>query len=185
MASVTLRDENRTLTDPGEIAEFLKRYGIWYRRFDGSDVLSDDASDDEILAAYDAPIRELKQEGGYTTADVINVRSDTPNLQVMLDKFNKEHWHDEDEVRFVTKGRGLFHIHPEDGGVFSIEVEQGDMINVPRGTRHWFDLCDDRHIRCIRLFQDPAGWSPHYTGSRKEAEYQPLCLGPSYLPPTR
>ena len=35
----------------------------------------------------------------------------------MLDKFNREHWHDEDEVRFVIQGRGLFHIRPKDGPV--------------------------------------------------------------------
>ena len=119
----------------------------------------------------------------YNTADVINVTSDTPGLQSMLDKFNREHWHDENEVRFITRGRGLFHIHPESGAVFSIQVERGDMINVPRGTHHWFDLCDDRNIRAIRLFQDPKGWTPHYTGTGAEAGYQPLCLGPSYIPP--
>ena len=30
----------------------------------------------------------------------------------MLNRFNSEHWHDEDEVRFIIEGRGLFHIHP-------------------------------------------------------------------------
>ena len=43
---------------------------------------------------------------------MIDVRPETPNLDVMLAKFNREHWHDEDEVRFIIEGRGLFHIHP-------------------------------------------------------------------------
>ena len=183
MATITIRDENRVLTDPVSVSEFLGRFGIWYRRFEGSDALPEDASDEQILEAYDGPLRKLMEQGGYTTADVINVTSETPGLQGMLDRFNKEHWHDQDEVRFITRGRGLFHIHPEDGPVFSIQVERGDMINVPRGTHHWFDLCDDRTIRAIRLFQDTAGWTPRYTESGAEAEYQPLCLGPSYIPP--
>ena len=33
----------------------------------------------------------------------------------MLAKFSTEHWHDEDEVRFIVRGRGLFHIHPREG----------------------------------------------------------------------
>ena len=78
--------------------------------------------------------------------------------------------------------RGLFHIHLPDEPVFSIEVEKGDMIRVPRGTTHWFDLCADRTIRAIRLFQDPSGWTPHYTDSRAEAGFQPLCFGPRYIP---
>ena len=182
MATVTIRNEDRVLTESGEISEFLGQFGIWYRRFEGSDRLAEDASEDDILAAYDEPIQALMKEGGYKTADVIDVTSDTPGLQAMLDKFNSEHWHDEDEVRFITRGRGLFHINPKDGPVFSIQVEEGDMINVPRGTHHWFDLCEDRTIRAIRLFQDPAGWTPHYTGSEEEAKHQPLCLGPSYIP---
>ena len=41
----------------------------------------------QILEAYDGPLRKLMEQGGYTTADVINVTSETPGLQGMLDKF--------------------------------------------------------------------------------------------------
>jgi 1,2-dihydroxy-3-keto-5-methylthiopentene dioxygenase len=40
--------------------------------------------------------------------------------------------------------------------VFAIKVEAGDLIRVPKGTHHRFDLCSDR-IRAIRLFQDVSG----------------------------
>jgi 1,2-dihydroxy-3-keto-5-methylthiopentene dioxygenase len=182
MASITVRDENRTMTDAGEISEFLAPFGIWYRRFEGTDALGENPTDQEILEAYREPIEKLKAEGGYVTADVINVKSDTPNLQAMLDRFNKEHWHDEDEVRFIVHGNGLFHIHPPDGPVFSIEVTKGDMIRVPRGTHHWFDLCTDKTIRAVRLFQDMSGWTPHYTETGVDKKYQPLCFGPVYMP---
>ena len=182
MATVTVRDTQHSMTDAGEIRAFLQPFGIWYRRFEGSDQLSETAEDQEILAAYDEPIRELMAEGGYVTADVINIRPDVPNLDTMLNRFNKEHWHDEDEVRFIVHGRGLFHIHPTEGQTFSLEVVKGDMIRVPRGTHHWFDLCADRTIRAIRLFQDVSGWTPHYTGTGTETGYQPLCFGPAYMP---
>ena len=55
------------------------------------------------------------------------------------------------------------------------------MINVPAGTQHWFDLCQDRTIRAIRLFREKAGWTPVYTESGIAAEYQPLCFGPRYV----
>ena len=185
MATINLRDENRTLEDPEEISAFLSQFGIWYRRFEDSQALTEDASADQLLAAYQEPIDKLKAEGGYVTADVIDIGPGTPNLDAMLDKFKTEHWHDEDEVRFIVDGRGLFHVHPQGHPVFSIEVEGGDMINVPRGTHHWFDLCQERRIRAIRLFQDPAGWTPHYTGSGEDSKHQPLCFGPSYLPAER
>ena len=183
MATVTLRDENRVLEDPAEISAFLAPFGIWYRRFEGSDQLPENATDPEILEAYREPIELLKAEGGYVTADVINVKPETPGLDAMLDKFNKEHWHDEDEVRFIVHGRGVFHIHPPEGPVFGIEMAKGDMIRVPRGTHHWFDLCSERTIRAVRLFQDTSGWTPHYTGTGTETQFQPLCFGPAYMPP--
>jgi 1,2-dihydroxy-3-keto-5-methylthiopentene dioxygenase len=115
------------------------------------------------------------------TADVIDVHPQTPGLEAMLTKFKSEHWHDEDEVRFIIEGRGLFHIHPKDSPVIAIQVEAGDLIRVPRGTLHWFNLCGEQRIRAIRLFQDPAGWTPTYTDSGVDARYQPLCLGPAYF----
>ncbi|MDB6139871.1 MAG: Acireductone dioxygenase [Verrucomicrobiaceae bacterium] len=84
-------------------------------------------------------------------------------------------------MRFIVKGSGVFHIHPEDGPVFAIEVREGDLINVPAGTRHWFDLCADRCIRAIRLFRERAGWTPEYTGSAVAEAFQPMCMGPDYL----
>jgi len=126
-------------------------------------------------------IEELKVRGGYVTADVIDVNVQTPGLDAMLAKFNREHWHSEDEVRFIIAGHGLFHIHPKDGRVLAIEVEAGDLIRVPAETWHWFDLCSDRQIRAIRLFQESAGWTPHYTQSGVDQNFQPVCLGLSYL----
>lgn len=177
MATITLRDQQQTLADPAEISTFLGQYGIWYRRFEAVDRLPEEATDEQILDAYREPIEELKASEGYVTADVINVHPSTPGLDAMLNRFNKEHWHDEDEVRFVVGGRGLFHVHPPGGSVFSIEVERGDMIRVPRGTHHWFDLCANRQIRAIRLFQSTAGWSPNYTESHVDEQYQPVCFG--------
>jgi 1,2-dihydroxy-3-keto-5-methylthiopentene dioxygenase len=182
MATVTLRDENRVLDDPAAISAFLSPFGIWYRRFEGTDRLGESPTDQEILEAYREPIEKLKAEGGYVTADVINIKAETPGLEAMLNRFNREHFHDEDEVRFIVHGRGLFHIHPADGPVFSIEVVKGDMIRVPRGTHHWFDLCADRTIRAVRLFQDTSGWTPHYTETGVDGRYQPLCFGPAYIP---
>jgi len=184
MAIVTRLDDGTVLEDPLGIGEFLGRFGIWYRRFEEVVRLDEGASDREILDAFAEPIAALEAEGGYTTADVIDVHPDTPNLGAMLARFNKEHWHDEDEVRFIVGGSGVFHIHPPDGPVFRIEVRAGDLINVPRGTHHWFDLCDDNRIRAIRLFQDPTGWTPHYTTSGEDTKHQPLCFGPRYLPRT-
>jgi 1,2-dihydroxy-3-keto-5-methylthiopentene dioxygenase len=181
MAIVRIPSDNVVLHDPDAIGAFLGRYAIEYQRWMPNQPVAADASAEDVLRAYAPEVDALKQRGGYATADVIDVRPETPNLDAMLAKFSREHWHDEDEVRFIVEGRGLFHVHPASGPVFAIEVEAGDLIRVPRGTRHWFDLCADRRIRAIRLFQDPSGWTPHYTDSDIHKGFQPVCFGPAYV----
>lgn len=181
MAVVRVVDENKTLTDEAAIRECLKSHQIDYERWTPAHDLEIDATAEEVLNAYAPEIDKLKASGGYVTADVIDVTAETPGLEAMLAKFDREHWHDEDEVRFVISGHGLFHIH-SDAGVLAIEVGAGDLIRVPRGTRHWFNLCADRRIRAIRLFQDKSGWTPQYTESAVDRNYQPVCLGAAYLP---
>jgi len=182
MAIVTIADENKTVADEQEITSLLASHGIDYERWRPEHPVADDAAPEEILRAYGNEIEQLKQRGGYVTADVIDVDPNTANLDAMLQKFNREHWHDEDEVRFIIAGHGLFHIHTTAGPVLAIEVEAGDLIRVPRGTLHWFNLCSDRRIRAIRLFQEMSGWTPHYTDSHVDEGFAPLCFGLSHLP---
>jgi 1,2-dihydroxy-3-keto-5-methylthiopentene dioxygenase len=173
--------ESRTIDSETEIRAELASLGIDYERWDISRVPADSPAD-AVLAAYATEIDEMKQRGGYRTADVIDVNPETPGLETMLARFDKEHTHDEDEVRFILAGRGVFFLHLQ-GCVVSVEVHPGDLLRVPRGTTHWFTLCEDRRIRAVRWFQDTTGWTPHYTGSGVDQGYQPLCFGPAYLGP--
>ena len=182
MALVKIPERQQTIEDREAVSTFLATYGITYERWEAKRTVPANATAEAVLQTYGDKIDELKARGGYTTADVVDVTPATPNLDAMLAKFSIEHWHDEDEVRFIVEGRGLFHVHPSGGPVFAIEVQAGDLISVPRGTLHWFDLCSDRRIRAIRLFQDSSGWTPHYTGSGVDARFQPICFGPSFVP---
>ena len=181
MAVVRVPAEDRVLAEPADVAAHLGSLGIDYERWRPAHPVADDAAPEEILRAYDAEIGRLKQGGGYVTADVIDVKPETPGLDAMLAKFSREHWHDEDEVRFIIQGSGVFHVRPRSGPVTAIEVVAGDLIRVPRGTWHWFDLCAERRIRAIRLFQDAAGWTPRYTDSGVDRGFEPVCLGPSQV----
>jgi 1,2-dihydroxy-3-keto-5-methylthiopentene dioxygenase len=182
MAFVSIPDEGRRIDDPAELARFLAGYGICHERWPLADRVDPSASPEEVLAAYEPEIARLRERGGYTTADVIDVSPATPGLEAMLDRFRSEHTHAEDEVRFILQGRGIFFIHGR-GRVFLLEVGEGDLINVPAGTRHWFDLCADRRIRAVRLFQNKEGWTPRYVEDGAHGRYTPVCWGPADLPP--
>src|SRR5918911_258027 len=182
MATVHIPDEARTITETEAVTAYLANIGITYERWEAASPLSQNASAEEVLAAYASEVERLKRRGGYVAADVINVNSQTAGLAEMLAKFKREHWHDEDEVRFIVDGRGLFHIRPQAGPVVGIEVAAGDLVCVPAGTRHWFNLCSELEIKAIRLFQRSDGWTPYYTESKVDLRYEPVCLGASYLP---
>jgi len=69
----------------------------------------------------------------------------------------------EDEVRFFVDGEGLFTLH-EEGRVFNMLCTKGDLIAVPAGMRHWFDMGPTPRFTAIRLFIEPEGWVAHFTG---------------------
>src|SRR5215217_630123 len=100
MAIVNIPDENKTLRDAREIARHLASVGIDYERWDLVPAAAGTPAE-QVLEAYAEEIERLKARGGYLTADVIDVNPQTPGLDLMLAKFNREHWHDEDEVRFI------------------------------------------------------------------------------------
>jgi 1,2-dihydroxy-3-keto-5-methylthiopentene dioxygenase len=112
MAILRIPDENRTLQEHEEIRHFLVGIGIDYERWEPISDVPPNASAEQILSAHAKQINQLKSHGGYVTADIIDVNHDTPGLDAMLAKFNIEHYHDEDEVRYIIDGRGVFHIHP-------------------------------------------------------------------------
>lgn len=181
MARVSIPSEDRVIEDDREIKEFLGSYGVIYENWDVAGRIGSEATDEEILEAYSPEIERLKEAHGFVTADIINVVPETPGLDEMLAKFDKEHLHTEDEVRFTVKGSGVFHINPQTAPVFSVTVETGDLISVPKNTHHWFNLCGEKTIRCIRLFENKDGWTPHYMEDPVHGDYAPLCMGPSYL----
>lgn len=114
------------------------------------------------LDAYQPTIDTLKESKGYIQQDEINIRPDTPGLDGLLQKFDGEHLHDEDEVRFVLEGEGIFDIRSNDDRWMRVRVQPGDLIVVPGGRYHRFELTDTRTMHCVRLFQDVSGWVPKY-----------------------
>jgi 1,2-dihydroxy-3-keto-5-methylthiopentene dioxygenase len=125
---------------------------------------------DAVLAAYRTEIDQLKRDGGYTSGDVISLNADHPDKDALRQKFLNEHTHKEDEVRFFVAGSGLFTLHLGDR-VYEVLCEQGDLIGVPDGTPHWFDMGPQPAFTAIRLFTNPAGWVADFTGSDIAARF--------------
>ncbi|MFT3774397.1 MAG: acireductone dioxygenase [Minicystis sp.] len=138
--------------------------GIRFERWRADRELPAGAAQDVVLDAYRDSVERLKQACGFVTADVISVRPETPNHAELRRKFLAEHAHAEDEARFFVEGAGLFTIH-HGGAVYCLLCEAGDLINVPAGTPHWFDMGPRPRFTAIRLFTTPEGWVARFTGS--------------------
>ena len=123
--------------------------------------LSDDEKA-ELLAAYRPRLENENKQRGYVMADIVVLGPETPGLDEMLAKFDRAHFHDDDEVRYIFAGEGVFGFEPVGQEPFSVKVTAGDYIIVPAGTYHWFTLTESRQVKAIRLFKDVGGWEPHY-----------------------
>lgn len=113
-------------------------------------------------AAYQMNLDDLMSHRGYVTQDEVRLSPTTENLDGILAKFKDEHLHTEDEVRFILSGEGVFDIRSRDDRWMHVEVAAGDLIVVPERRYHRFFLTDKQSIHAVRLFKDPAGWTPHY-----------------------
>lgn len=150
-------------TEHADIVKTLRDVGVRFEQWHTDASIAPGASQDEVIAAYQKDIDRLMREEGYKTVDVVSLTSDHPDKAALRQKFLSEHTHSEDEVRFFVAGSGQFTLHLGDR-VYDILCEQGDLIGVPDGTRHWFDMSEQPHFVAIRLFNNPAGWVANFTG---------------------
>ena len=119
MAILSIPDEAAQINDPLQIKTYLAQYGVFFDQWTCAIQFSDDASQEEILAAYAENLKPFMENGGYQSADVISIHALTPNYDQIRAKFLAEHTHDEDEIRFFVDGQGLFWFHLHGAPVFN------------------------------------------------------------------
>jgi 1,2-dihydroxy-3-keto-5-methylthiopentene dioxygenase len=141
-------DQIRETGQVEEIAEALAGIGVRFERRP--------AGESEKLI-------DVLRAQGYTTIDTVSVAPDHPDAPAMRGKFLSEHRHAEDEVRFFVEGSGLFTLR-EGGRVYAVLCTAGDLISVPAGMRHWFDMGPRPHFTAIRFFRTSDGWVGDFTG---------------------
>jgi 1,2-dihydroxy-3-keto-5-methylthiopentene dioxygenase len=162
--------------DHAAIAQELAAIGVRFEQWRAGAPIAPGASPDEVLAAYRGDVDRLIAENGFKTVDVVSIAPDHPEREAMRAKFLDEHFHKEDEVRFFVAGAGMFTLHVA-GRVYEILCEAGDLIGVPDGTTHWFDMGQAPHFVAIRFFTEPDGWVGHFTGTDIAQRF------PRYEPP--
>jgi len=157
-------------SDVVAIADALRRIGVRFERWHAARPLSSDANDRDVLERYADDIERLMRENGYQSVDVARCRADNPQKAQMRAKFLSEHTHDEDEVRLFVEGAAMFYLRAG-GKVYMTQCERDDLISVPAGTRHWFDMGPAPNFTAIRMFTTPDGWVARFTDDPIAARY--------------
>lgn len=174
MAYIRFVESNERIEDPAKVVEYLATQGIVYENWDISKLQGDLQTDYKvtpelqaaILGVFKPEIDALSEKHGYLSSDIVVLSDQTPNLEDLLVKFQAEHHHTEDEVRFIVDGEAIFTIKgPKDGVYFDTVLYPGDLISVPTNTRHWFTLTDLRKVKAIRIFESKDGWVAVYDES--------------------
>jgi 1,2-dihydroxy-3-keto-5-methylthiopentene dioxygenase len=135
-----------------------------------------DTSAEDVLRTYQDVVDELIAEEAFVKVDVATIHpTDSPDWQgtakAVRGKFIDEHTHgDDDEVRFMIRGSGVFFLHIGDRvhGVYRVA---GDLLGDPRGTMHWFDCGAAPDFTAIRFFHDSQGWVGVPTGDDISATF--------------
>lgn len=166
------------VSDFAGIEKQLAAVGVDFERWAATQALDDQAAQDEVIEAYRTDINRLMERHAFKSVDVISMFPTHPQKDAFRAKFLAEHTHDEYEVRFFVDGAALFYLHAH-GKVYAMLCERDDLLSVPAGMTHWFDMGPAPRFTAIRLFTTPAGWVARYTGS-DIAQHFPRYEAPAY-----
>ncbi|SFY13240.1 acireductone dioxygenase apoprotein [Pseudomonas sp. NFACC49-2] len=155
---------NKVLTHFEDIAATLAEKGVRFERWQAATKIQPDATHDEIIAAYRPRIEQWMGEEGLCEVEVISLDNDHPQKDEVRARLLEEHHYEQDDVRFFVAGRGLFSLHVDDY-IYAVLCEKNDLISVPAGTSHWFDMGEQPYYVTLRLFKDQEKRAARFTGN--------------------
>jgi len=111
--------------------------------------------------AMDPKLQQLRDDRGYSYADIITVHPDhLPEYELKLKSFFEEHIHDAEEIRYIVGGSGFFDVRDKEDNWIRIHVKKGDLMTLPEGIYHRFTCDMDNIVHAMRLFQGQPVWTP-------------------------
>ncbi|MFC9993989.1 acireductone dioxygenase [Nocardia sp. NPDC127526] len=179
MSDQDATDVKLRTSDDAEIAAELGKRGITFERWPLLEGLSAATSTEDIQAEYADRIAELNADGRYKFIDVARIHPDDADPEwpakavAARTKFLDEHRHAEDEVRFFAAGQGCFYLHLGDE-VLATVCTAGDLVSVPAGTLHWFDMGTRPEFVAVRFFEEEDGWIGDFTGDKISSGFPTL-----------
>ena len=132
----------------------LENFGIFCKKLNPG---AQPYKEDPALLAY-------CKDNDYLFSDILTVSKDSlKDYEKTLKCFFSEHFHPDDESRYVLEGAGYFDVRNENDEWVRVRIEKGDLITLPAGMYHRFALDEDQHyLKSVRMFVSEAIWTPVY-----------------------
>ena len=93
--------------------------------------------------------------------DIVKIDDETIDYPSLRDKFIREHYHTDYEMRLFTVGTAKFSLKIDET-IYELTVKPGDLISIPANVNHWFDAGENPNFTAVRFFTDKNGWEAHY-----------------------
>lgn len=136
----------------------LENFGIFCQRLD---LGTQTHENNPALIAY-------RKNNEYEFSDILTVSKEgLKNYDETLKSFYNEHFHLDDECRYVLEGAGYFDVRNENDEWVRVRIEKGDLITLPAGMYHRFALDEDQqYLKSVRMYVSEATWIPIYRPSK-------------------
>lgn len=149
---------NKVLTHFDDIVSTLAEHAVRFARWQPAPI-EKGASDADMIAAYQPQIDAL----GYAAVDVFRASSDPAQNAELRAQYLNERRYSEDAVHFFIAGQGQFNLHLGDY-VYAVRCEKNDLLVIPAGMPHWFDIGENPHCVTLGMFNTAKGCEPQLTG---------------------
>lgn len=139
--------------------EDLEKIGVKYFHVTSKEEL------DAIAAERDYKNRD------EVTLNLDSFGGDIDSFNAKMKQFYKEHYHEDEEIRYIVEGEGYFDVRDGEERWIRAKLVPNDMLVLPAGIYHRFTLTSAlRQVKAVRLFKDEPKWEAINRDSGRNTE---------------
>jgi 1,2-dihydroxy-3-keto-5-methylthiopentene dioxygenase len=113
---------------------------------------------EQLLAVLDERLRRSNLIDPLISRDLLNLNAAVASTDAHLHRFSGFHTHAHDEGRYIVAGACLFGFALPSGDQVRLTLHPRDLLRIPAGTEHWFQLTPLRTLKAVRLFSHVDDW---------------------------